>query len=390
MTAPSGIPYLTIYVVWHPSFKSGSDIAAKIQSRFRRNLLVDVGGSNSISVLLRTSEDPAQVPLKINFSDSEATAVVALIDENLAQSDFWVSYLQDAVAQTSSQRLTKLVFPVAINEEAYRTGKPLEDINFIRWHTWVGDTDENEARLLYELTYQFCRMLKQILANPSGHGQLAAYLERVRIFLSHSKHDEYGAAIATEIQRTISSQTDLTAFFDVLNIPPGLRFSDVLMANIELSAVIAIHTDSFSSREWCRREILEAKRHGVPLVVANAIVDFEERGFPYMGNVPVVRLEPDAKHRISTVVARLIDEVFRSLLWKCRIRSARERAGEGIEFLGRAPELVSVITLLEGLSEPPSVIVYPDPPLGEEELNLFEKVAQGSEFRSFTEWAAEA
>jgi hypothetical protein len=56
--------------------------------------------------------------------------------------------------------------------------------------------------------------------------------------------------------------------------------------------MVAIHTDSYSSREWCRREIIEAKRWNVPLVVANGISNLDERGFPYMGNVPVVRLEP--------------------------------------------------------------------------------------------------
>ena len=29
-------------------------------------------------------------------------------------------------------------------------------------------------------------------------------------------------------------------------------------------------------------------------VVANSVHDVDERGFPYMGNVPVIRLDPDA------------------------------------------------------------------------------------------------
>jgi hypothetical protein len=51
------------------------------------------------------------------------------------------------------------------------------------------------------------------------------------------------------------------------------RFQKVLLKQVRLSAVVAIHTDSYSSREWCRREIVEAKRWNVPLVVANCLAD---------------------------------------------------------------------------------------------------------------------
>jgi hypothetical protein len=45
----------------------------------------------------------------------------------------------------------------------------------------------------------------------------------------------------------------------------------------------------------------------VPLIVADSITDVDERGFPYMGNVPIVRLEPGAAERIPYVIARLLD-----------------------------------------------------------------------------------
>jgi hypothetical protein len=56
----------------------------------------------------------------------------------------------------------------------------------------------------------------------------------------------------------------------VHDIPAGLRFHKVLLQQVRVSAMVAIHADSYSSREWCRREIIEAKRWNVPLVVANA------------------------------------------------------------------------------------------------------------------------
>lgn len=114
----------------------------------------------------------------------------------------------------------------------------------------------------------------------------------MQIFLSHSKHDNNGVQIAKAIRTHLHNGHGLASFFDVHDIPAGLRFQVVLLQQVRVSAMVAIHTDSYSSREWCRREVIEAKRWNVPLVVANSISDLDERGFPYMGNVPVVRLEP--------------------------------------------------------------------------------------------------
>jgi hypothetical protein len=154
-----------------------------------------------------------------------------------------------------------------------------------------------------------------------------------------------------------------------------------------VSAVVAIHTDSYSSREWCRREILEAKRHNVPLVVANCMTNFEERCFPYMGNVPLIRMEPDAKHRIAFVIARLLDEVMKDYLWRCRV-AATPSDDPATVFLPRPPELIALADLARrGTSS--GTIVYPDPPLGTEELDLFAALATGFRLRSYTQWVAE-
>ncbi|QSY97977.1 toll/interleukin-1 receptor domain-containing protein (plasmid) [Rhizobium bangladeshense] len=140
---------------------------------------------------------------------------------------------------------------------------------------------------------------------------LLGFLKKVDIFLSHSKHDknDAGEQVAKAIRKKLTERDGLGSFFDVYDIPPGLKFHDVLLAQIEISAVIAVHTDSFSSREWCRREIIEAKRHNRPLVIANCIADRDERGFPYLGNVPIIRLENKKASRIEAVINALLDEV---------------------------------------------------------------------------------
>ena len=171
------------------------------------------------------------------------------------------------------------------------------------------------------------------------------------------------------------------------DIPAGLRFNKVILLKIKVSAVVAVHTDSYSSREWCRREIIEAKRWNVPLVVANCISNLDERAFPYMGNVPIVRMEPEAADRIDYIVSRLLDEVLKDFLWRCRVKLVSASAGDDIMFIPRPPELIS----LAGVPEKANVtLVYPDPPIGAEEQRLFEVVAPAIRLRSMTEWLAEA
>jgi len=335
------------------------------------------------------------VPLPIDLKEAATTAVVALLNETLKNDPAWVHYLQDLARRIEDTGLRARLFPVAMDAKAYEIGGSVGEINFIRWNNWFGNPfDDRHRKLVFQLTYQFARMLRSYLAqldhpDATTDDELEAFVKPVRVFLSHSKHDKnegkikYGEEIAKAMR---ASTRPLESFFDVLNIPPGLPFADVLRLYVRISAIVAIHTDSYSSREWCRREILEAKRHNVPLVVANCMIDFEERGFPYMGNVPVVRLEHDATHRVGSVIARLLDEVMKDYLWRCRAKLAN--ADAGVTFLPRPPEWITLAELARKGSNQ-GTIVYPDPPLGVEETELFAAFGQGLHLRSYTQWLAD-
>src|SRR5437867_2866228 len=160
-----------------------------------------------------------------------------------------------------------------------------------------------------------------------------------------------------------------------------------ILQKVKVSAVVAVYTDSYSSREWCRREIIEAKRWNVPLIVANCISDLDERSFPYLGNVPVVRMDPEKSDRIDYIIGRLLDEVLKDFLWRCRVELTVASRNDDVIFLPRPPELIS----LAGISASGrATLVYPDPPIGTEEQRLFELVAPTIRLRSMTEWLAEA
>lgn len=290
--------------------------------------------------------------------------------------------------RTDAAGLGTRVFPIAISASATAVGMAEQAL---RWDTWdAAIAGGREQRLLTTLTYQFCRMLRtylEQLKHPAAEEEeLDRYLKKVEIFLSHSKHDPNGERIANLIRDALFQGDGLETFFDVHDIPAGLRFNKVILQKLKVSAVVAIHTDSYSSREWCRREIIEAKRWNVPLVVTNCLSDLDERGFPYMGNVPVVRMDPIAADRIGYVIGRLLDEILKDFLWRCWVQLMGDVAAD-VVFLPRPPELISLAGLADH-ADSGATLVYPEPPIGAEEQRLFEIVAPNVRLRSMTEWLA--
>ena len=220
---------------------------------------------------------------------------------------------------------------------------------------------------------------------------LQHYLQRMPMFLSHSKHDPDGERVAHYIRDWLHNNTQLSSFLDVHDIPPGLSFEEVLeeAAGAPDGTLVAIYTDSYSSREWCRREVVRAKRSDLPLVVVDCLRTLDDRCFPYLGNVPVVRMDPGRTDQIPEVIARLLDETFKGLLWASRIERLPENRGD-VVFLTRPPELFSLARLRLSARDASLAIVYPDPPLGTEELQLFGDVADDVRLHSLTEWLGES
>jgi hypothetical protein len=303
-------PFIVIYVAWHPEFADGHAIAKTLYSHYRRELYENVAGGTGINVIYRFTPEPgSHVPIGVDFADAETSAIVLLIDEQWAADPAWVAWGRDLMDRADAEGLSTRVFPVAIDGAAISLGMVEQAL---RWDQWASVAlKERARRLIAGLTYQFCRMLRSYLERlrrpTEDEEALNQYLRKVEIFISHSKHDTYGERIAKLIRDQLyrGERDGLASFFDVHDIPAGLTFNRVILQKVKVSAVVAIHTDSYSSREWCRREIIEAKRWNAPLVVANCISDLDERSFPYMGNVPVVRMDPDDADRIDYIVSRL-------------------------------------------------------------------------------------
>ena len=151
---------------------------------------------------------------------------------------------------------------------------------------------------------------------------------------------------------------------------------------------MAVHTDSYSSREWCRREVIEAKRRLTPMIVVDCVRDVDPRSMAYLGNAPVVRMDPDRTDRIGTVVGCLLDEVFRTWLWRCRVGGHLADAPD-VLFTARPPELIALAALPRRDEGSSPTIVYPEPLVSADEQRLFADVAPDVRVQTLAEWLEE-
>ena len=266
------------------------------------------------------------------------------------------------------------------------------DQQALRWDIWKTTDEDRNRRLTSGLTHEFCRMLRhnldELRSPASERTSFERYLKRIQIFISHSKHDNDGESVARNIRDWIHTYSPLTSFFDVYDIPPGQPFDLVILDQIDTGAVVAVHTDSYSSREWCRREVIEAKRRQVPMIVVDCVRDTDPRGIPYLGNVPVIRMEPNEKGRIGEVEGCLLDEIFRTWLWLCRVGQHLVDS-PSVLFTARPPELISLAALPLESDESIRVIVYPEPLIDANEERLFMEVAPSVRVQTLTEWLEE-
>ena len=327
---------LAIYVVWHPNYSEGSKIAELVHKHFRGERYKGVLGNMELRVVFRSSPASNEAsPLAIDLDEAETTAVIVLAESELVGDSGWVDYIHNLAERTEDKGFGSRLFPVMLEEKELNI-KITEQA--LRWYSWEGTDAERGQRLVWELVYEFSRILRHYLSHlrhPEVDAKgLGNYLEKVQIFLSHSKHDSDGELIAKSIRDWLHQNSGLSSFFDMIDIPAGVRFQDVLYHQVKRSVVVAVHTDSYSSREWCRREIIEAKIQNVPMIVINCMTDIDERGFPYMGNVPIVRMDPDKTGRIEVVIGRLLDEVFKDFLWQCCVELAG-RSNSGALFMPR-------------------------------------------------------
>ena len=374
-----------LHIVWHPNYDIGRKVAERLFEHFGAKYDQKLVGDTGVRVVYRQAVAPgSQTPLPIDWQSGRVTAAVILVDNALANDSAWTKYAREIAEEADVKGFSTRVFPVVMEAGA------LDNIDLreqaLRWDLWYGKYQEREQRLLRDLTYEFIRMLRYYLTQLRHPNESAAnlesYLRNVQVFLSHSKHDGHGESIAKEIRDWLHHNSALASFLDIQDIPAGLPFREVLLHQIENNIIVVVYTSSYSSREWCRREVIEAKKRQVPMIIFDCLRGIDPRSIPYMGNVPFVRMDSDQEDQIRTVIGCLLDEVFWTYIWFCGVEHFRTEHPD-VLFMARPPELISLAAL------PDSTIVYPDPPLGTDEAQLFSKIAPNVRTHTLSKWMEE-
>jgi len=220
-------------VACHPDFELGPAISKHLFDHYRREHFGNIAGGAGLSVVYRHEPHPTTgVPLPIDLEEGETSAIVVLFDENFALSPTSTAWLQDIEQATDKPGMRSMVFPVAIDASLTRSGV---NEQAVRWDLWsdVAEFAKKLQKLTTDLTYQFSRMLRlylERLRRPlSEEEELQGYLQKVQIFLSHSKHDDDGERIARIVREALHDAQGFSSFFDVKDIPTGTRCDRVLL-----------------------------------------------------------------------------------------------------------------------------------------------------------------
>lgn len=296
-------------------------------------------------------------------TEADRVLVVLLADDLLAvaarkptkSGTTWGEYA--AKIRSLTEAAGHRFMPVQLTESAWPIDRRLDDTNFLR--AWVIDGVEDRHKFIARrLVHLLIRRLQPRSGNEDARP--------VTIFLSHTKMDldREPRVVKSLLAHLTATQPEKT-WFDSGDISTGSLFAHEIEKGVKDTALLAIVTDSYSSRAWCRKEVLLAKHHQRPVVIVDAVQEREMRRFPYSGNTPVIRWKA---HDTHGVVDLLLREVLRHAYAE---ESLKQLKREGDVLLPAGPELVTIVHHRMEKDQP--VVLYPDPPLGPEELEVLER-----------------
>jgi len=288
-------------------------------------------------------------------SEADRVTIVLLADDYLAVNArrptktgmTWADYAVGLRQFCESSPVHRFM-PIQITEHGWPIDPRLVDVNFLRAWTFE-KIDERRKFIARRLVHLLIRCLRSREGNEDA--------PPLTIFLSHARIDlEHEPRVVKSLLAHLTANQPEKTWFDSGDIASGSRFEKEIEHAVTDAALLAVATDSYSSRSWCRREVLLAKRHQRPVVVIDAVQEREVRSFPYVGNVPVIRW----KDQPQDVVDLLLRETLRHAYAEASLKN-RKRPNDHI--FTSSPELLTLAHCTKT-----QTVLYPDPPLGHEEL----------------------
>lgn len=403
---------LMLTIVWHPSCQEGPIAAEALAEWFE-----PINASNLISglripVRIRSAPESGREgdpPLAIALDEADVNLVLVFGTKKLieAAAGPWAGFFQRLVDDMKKRDLHDTLMVAALEKDGLALPQA-PDLQAQRTYEWTQKTDEwTEEMFIREgatvkagpglmrlaiivadaLAYRL--LLLEAREHDATLDEDSFDPPAQTLFLSHTKYDAHGLALATRIFDLIQKNPyQLAVFFDAQNLRPGLNFWNQLTRAIAKGSFLAIATDKYAGRPVCQFEILEAKRLRRPVFMAYLVENGEDRAFPYAGNVPV-RILPKTPSR-DEIDLLLLDsclEYLRGLSFRREAKPVQDRLiqrGDKVDVLCRKPELSDMVTW-NVINPRPTVVLYPDPPLANHEYKLISSLAGNISFKALSE-----
>lgn len=339
---------LATYVLYHSDFKDGKELFNRFYSLLCRDVEQPLSDGIDIPVYLRCGSEKIVIP-EINFSISERAAIFILIDEEMYCCSAWRKYLDELLEIYTEKNENIKLYPISLYKYAFEINPKLNDIQFITLNK--GTIDENWEILKSKILENLIRYL----ISPEEDK-----FEKIKLFISHAKKDGEDAAL--DFRNFLRADTKLDSFFDANDILEGHSFKKQLISGVKNSLLVILKSDIYSEREWCKIEVLTAKEYDIPTIIVNNIHNEVKRSFPYLGNNPIIKFDNNWLKVVNLILKTALNQYYQKILLG-KINESYHSKNFGI--LATKPELYSFLKIGKNQN-----ILYPEPPLGSEEIEL--------------------
>jgi hypothetical protein len=354
--------FLNIFLVWHPDFSdeghSGNEIAEALYREFCRDSANPMAPAIGVPIYFRTSSAEGCAPEPIDLGAARHTMVVFLTDASMVLDKAYSDYAAELATRVANEPHARILSCRLPGIGSLPLG-PTQSILL------PATQPERMATLRLKIAAECCRLLQDHpqAADPEHRLSSAA----AKLFISHAKRD--ARDIAHEIKAQVEDR-GIDTFFDEAHIAPGYDFTSEIKENIKRSAVLAWQSDEYASRPWCNIELLTAKQHLRPIVVALSLTSGEERSFPFLGNVRTIVA---GKDNITEIIIAVVREYLRKLYadGRFQILTAEGSVPRADTWLFRPPEPIDAALLESGGDR---CVLYPDPPISTAESEILRRL----------------
>jgi len=340
-------PPLLVHLVFHPESESARSLARIIHQALNDDPVVP--GLRIPTVFCRETESHLP-PADQGLDQAQRSFVVPLADDDIDVSEEWCEFVADL--WENCHRSDHRCVPIQLTANAWPLSpQRLGEVNFVR--AFAEPEEKRAGFVVRRIVTELCRYL---------HGDAAGGTSPdapTQLFISHAKMDiGEEPLVVDQLKKYLACDQPIKTWFDSGDIEGGSLFTQRIAEGIEDASLLCVLTNHYTSREWCRKEVLLAKEKQRPIVVIDAITDTEERSFPYLGNLPVVRWRDDPEAAVDL----LLKETLRHLHTLALLQRWKQ---DGDKIFTRPPELATIVGM-----RTPATVLYPEPPLGAGEADM--------------------